>query len=1234
MAGWLDNPRLATARTHAVTVYHSRCARKGALGITIVLIVYGLLGFLAAPPIIRGQIQKRASAALGREVSVGHVRFDPYTLRLQLDHLQVAGRAGQPPFIAIDQTVINASWTSLFRMSPVLDALILQRPRIRIARTAPGQFNFTDILARLAAQPSSSKSPFRYAVSNITVRNGAIGFTDAVTHSTHNIDHIDIGIPFLANLPRDTSICVKPLLAMRVDGSPIGIAGQTLPFAGNHESALAFHFDRLDLPRYLGYAPEALPFSIPKGWLTGTLTLDFIQTATTPKVKLSGTLQFDGLALDSAQHQPILALKQGTLQLTDVEPLVSRYDFGAMQLDGAELWYTQTSAGHSNFDSLLAPSKPAAQGTKPSPPTNLRIASLALKDGTFHYADADKHALELGKLHGSIAGLSLLAAPPAKLDLTAQLDGGSITVKGTLDLAKSKLAAALTLQQVGLAPLQGVAAMPLDGHAADGKLSATGQLQFDWGTPFNVQLAKTHASVADFALRSRGKGGATPIAWQKLDVTLDAFDLDQHNAQLGAVTADGLKLDVQRWRDQRINLLELFASPPTRGVSAAKSPAWHWSVAHVGFTQSAVAFTDHAAGPKPVTVKLDKLDGSFDQLSDKLDAASPVKLAGAIGRGTFDLAGTLRPSPLDANLEVTTKRLGIAAFEPYIGVPLNVTLSRAQISSRGKLHYAARGATPQIAYRGNATLENVSIQDKLTGDDFLRWRVLRASNLDATLGTGTPRIRIGNLALTAFYARVIINPSGRLNISDVIANPAAAPVSVTRANNGPATRPAAVSSVTSAPSAAASTMPATTTRIASASSAAASATPATPTAPPADIHIGGITLAYGQLNFTDDFIKPNYTANLTKLNGKIGAFGTTPNAPPAAITLEAALNDNAPVAIDGNMNPLQPEAQLDVTGKATGVELDRVSAYSAKYTGYPITAGKLNADVHYTLDQRKLSANNHFFITQLTFGNRDESPGVKHLPVKLAVALLKDSRGNIDINLPVSGSLDDPQFSIGGLVWRAVVGLVTKAVTAPFRLLSAAFGGGHHEDLDYVAFAPGSAVLDKAAEARLTQIAAMLKQKPGLKLQLTGRVDPAKDVDGLRKVTVDDLIHRAKLQDTEGKHADTSPAALAAVQITPDEYVKYLKRAYKHDDFKGKPRDYLGLKLPKPAEMRKLMEEHVPTDDKALQALANRRADAVRAWLAAGKLAANRITVEPPRLDAKGIDAGQPTTRAQFGIAQ
>jgi hypothetical protein len=412
---------------------------------------------------------------------------------------------------------------------------------------------------------------------------------------------------------------------------------------------------------------------------------------------------------------------------------------------------------------------------------------------------------------------------------------------------------------------------------------------------------------------------------------------------------------------------------------------------------------------------------------------------------------------------------------------------------------------------------------------------------------------------------------------------------------------------------------------------AAATTPTVPAAPTADIRIGQITLVNGQLNYSDNFIKPNYTANLTRLTGKIGAFGTATGGPPADLAVQAQLDDNSPVDIDGTINPLAPVAFLDIKGKANEVELTRLSAYSTKYTGYPITQGKLTVDVHYLLDQGKLNADNHIFITQLTFGDRMESPGISHLPVKLAVALLKDTQGNIDVDLPVSGSLDDPQFSMGGLIWRAIGNLIAKAATAPFRLLGAAFGGGNHEDLGYVEFEPGSAVLDATAKERLGKIVGLLNQKTSLNLDIIGRVDPSKDQDGLRKVSVDEMVRKEKVIDQSGKNADTSEAALAEISITPDEYEHYLKRAYKHADV-TKPHNLIGLnKSLEPDEMRSLMETSVPVDAKAMHDLAGRRAAAVQAWFH-GKADDKRVSIKDPKLTAEGIDDKGKTTRVDFGL--
>lgn len=1187
-----------SARVRAQQLSHSRRARRIAAILAAVLLVYALFGFLAAPPLLRNYLQNHSAETLGRPLSLGQVRFNPFTLNLRVDKLHLPEADGQTPFVDIDQLTLNASWGSLFRLAPVLDELRLDQPRIAITRGKDQRFNFTDLIERFTAKPAPADSQSaRFSLSNISVHGGDIRFDDQLLGAQHHIEKLELGIPFLANLPSSTDIFVQPLLAMTMDGSTLRIDGQTKPFASNRESTIGFQLDRLDLPRYLGYVPAAMPVAIPKGLLSGKLSLHFVQAQPTPQLQLTGNLQVDDLALDSSRGDAIARLGHGNIELTDVQPLVSRYHFGAMQLERAVLFYTQRAGGHSNFDTLML--SPAKADDK-APPTDLRIATLTLQDSALTYTDASQAKLQLTKLHGNLLGLGTLAGPAGKLDLSSQLAGGNLGMRGDVDLAASHYAGTLELKQVALAPLQALAASATAARIAKGKLDASGQLRLDWGKAFNVHIGPGQLGISDFALAPPVKGQAVPVAWRRLDAGIVSLDLAAREARLDKVTANGLQVDAVRERDNRIDLTSLFASKHAAS-SNDEGPAWRWSIARLGLEQGSLRLTDRSIdGARPTPLLIEALNGNIEELSDKLDQPRRVKLEGRINKGSFAATGTVQPLPTVADLQVVTKRLDIAGLVPYVSVPLNVDVTSARLSSDGKLHYDGRRSEPRFDFKGDAAIERVRMQDKLTGDDFMRWRSLRGSRIDLRYGEGTPRVHLGGLALDAFYARVIVNSNGRLNLSDVIATGEQAPISVTRAENNAPAAPKPVSSA--------------------------------PTAPAADIHIGEVTLANGQLNYTDNFIKPNYTANLTSLTGRIGAFGTTAGEPPAELVAQAKLDDASPVDISGSINPLVPVAFLDIKGKATDVELTRLSAYSGKYTGYPITKGRLTADVNYLLEQGKLTADNHIFITQLTFGERMDSPGASHLPVKLAVALLKDAEGNIDVNVPVSGSLDDPQFSLGSMIMRAFGNLIAKAATAPFRLLAAAFGGSH-EDLGYVEFAPGSAVLDGPAKDRLGQIVQMLGRKPALTLDISGRADPSQDEVGLRKVTVDDLVRREKLAKESGDKAaaDAAATALAGVTVTPDEYERYLRRAYRHADFE-KPKNVLGLsKSLEPDEMRSLLETHVDTGAAAMRALAERRAAAVQDWLH-GKLDDKRIAIKPPKLDASGINDKGKSTRADFGL--
>jgi uncharacterized protein involved in outer membrane biogenesis len=1193
---------LDKGRERALVVYRSRRTRRILAGVAIALLVFGLLGFFAAPPLIRSQVESRAGTALGRPVTVGSLSLNPFTLKLTVERLHIGEADGKSAFVDIDRIVANASWASLFRAAPILDALDVEGPKVHLQRTAPQRFNFSDIVDRLASVPAEpDEGPARFAVSNIAIHGGQVDFDDRVLDATHRLDHIELGIPFVASLPSATDIYVRPLLAMNVDGSPLRVDGQSKPFANSRESLVSFHIDHLDLPRYLGFVPAPLPVAVPSGKLSGLLDLRFTMTESQPHVILSGRLTVDELKMVDKSGASLLELGHGDAALTAVEPLTSRYRFGTIALDGFGLRYARLPGGHSNFDALTGDSStPPPKGAKP---TDVRIDALVIKDSRIEYADLAAPAparLLLEGVQGSIRGLSTVQAPVASLDLTARMANGHVATKGTLDLAASRYTGSLSLTNVSLSALVPLAPPPLDADITSGSLAANGELALDWHDAATVKIAKAQANVDGFRLVPRHERAA-PVTWASMKASIALIDLATSEARLDRLTLDGLVLDLRRLADGSLDLMHVVKSTPAPKTPEPASAAWRWSIGHVGLGDGALTLRDPKIKGRRGGIELKATAFGIDGLSNDMKQPLTLDLKGTLGKGTFAVTGKVKPQPLDAQLVVKARQLNVAPLQSLVAVPLNVRIASGLLSLDGRVGYADQGKAPaRITYRGDATLGRVRVLDKVTDADLVRWDSLSASRVAIRLGENAPRVAIGGLAMDDFYARVIINANGRLNLQDVVANPEApGAVSVTEARDAsaPAPPPAPAPAATSPGPA------------------------STATGPAADIQIGQVTLTKGHLNYTDNFIKPNYTADVTQLTGKIGAFGTTGGAAPAELTVEGQLDDNAPVDIRGTINPLTPVAFLDITAKAEGIQLANLSPYSGKYAGYPITKGRLNVDVHYLLDQRKLTADNHIFIDQLTFGDRIEGPGITHLPVKLAVALLKDSEGRIDVRIPVTGSLDDPQFSVGGLVWRAIGNLIVKAVTSPFRLLASIGGGGGRQDLGYIEFPPGSAVLDADGQSKLAEIVKVLAAKPSISLDIVGRVDPQKDETGLRKVMVDDLIHQEQVN---AKDDDTTPP-------TDEEREKYLERAYRHASF-PKPKNMIGLSksLP-PDEMRTLMEANMPVDTDALRHLAERRAGAVQQWLQ-GKVDAKRVFVVAPKTDARGIDDGGKTTRVDFGL--
>jgi hypothetical protein len=556
---------------------------------------------------------------------------------------------------------------------------------------------------------------------------------------------------------------------------------------------------------------------------------------------------------------------------------------------------------------------------------------------------------------------------------------------------------------------------------------------------------------------------------------------------------------------------------------------------------------------------------------------SGVRLRARIGeRGRFAFAGQVAGNPAGINGDLDLSALALLPLRPYVEPRINVVFTDGTLMAKGHLVVEQPAGAPlRAAWKGDVAITDFAALDKPTASELARWKTLALEG--AEIATEPFRASIGRFALDDFQARLIVYPDGSLNVIR-LATPGAAAEPV------PEAKPPAPGAVSRS-------------------------------APP--MSIGRIELARGNVNFTDLFVKPNYTANLTDVAGSVT---TVSDEQAGDLAVTARVDRSAPVEVNGRINPFAKELSLDIVGKARDVDLPPLTPYSGKYAGYGIERGKLAFDVHYRVENRKLTAENHVVLDQLTFGARVDSPSATKLPVLLAVALLKDGRGVIDLRLPISGSLDDPKFSVGGLIIQVIVNLIGKAATAPFALLGAVFGGG--DELSTLAFAAGSAELGPDMRERIGALGKALSDRPGLRVDIGGHSDPSADRDALRHAEVDIAMRRQKLKSLAAE--GTAPASVADVVIGGEERVRWLTAAYREAPLPDRPRNVVGLlkDLP-PAEMEAMLYANAKADDDTLRALANARAETVKRAIAATGVADERLFLIAPRIgNGQGGAAG------------
>ncbi|MBU6272455.1 MAG: DUF748 domain-containing protein [Betaproteobacteria bacterium] len=1218
-------------------------------GLLVALALVLLLGALAAaihlggPALARRHLPALLGEALGRAVTLGDVEIDIARLRAAVTDLRVAeAGGGDAPAFSLARAEVELAWASLARRAPMVTALRLTEPRLRVVRQADGSLSWDDVLRRLRERPARpDEPPPSFLLTGVALRGGDLLFSDRQLGGEHRIEALRVDLPRLSGFPEDRDQPVTPSASGRLDGAEISLSASTRPFDPQLPTRAELSLAPLDLVAWLRYLPMRLPVEVRSARLAGSASLSFSRPPQgAPELDVSAKAELTGVELREPGGAPLLslpALRVGSLSL---QPLAARYQIGEVVLEQPALTLHRR-AGQTRFLQAVLDALPAPQPAKPpsadkpdAPAVAWSVESLDIQGGAIDLRDQRfaprPLALRVKDLRATLGRFGSQAGEPMPLTLRLGLDSGeTLQARASLVAQPLRLDAQVALAGLSLKRWWWLAEPHLRLDAVDGRLGVRTAIALrEQAGETRLSISGLSAELRSLAMRERG--GARDLL-RLPTVTLAGLDLDltARSIAVRRFGIEGGELAIQRLADGRIDLIEALRPPdvaPASARAASTAPASAPATAPV--TASAPA-TAPASAARPWRWQLGQLavsglgatlrhaglsekeqqaggDLVISQLGLQLEGASSapgaqarLALKAGVGRnGSLQTQGSLSLSPLAAQLRVDAWALSLLPAQPLVAPFITFTLNSGRVTASGDLALATRAdGSPTISWNGDASVTDVEAFDRASGEELFRWKSLALARTEVV--SEPLKVEIGQVALADFFVRLILRPDGRLNLRELVARPeepagAASAAGPGSAAAGPGSAAARAALRADPPPVAAEAAPdpsmANPVRVVNASARAA-----------LPVRIGRVSFTNGNVDFSDFFIKPNYSANITGLVGGISAL-----APDTAgdLELRGRVDNAGRVEITGRVNPFARVLQLDIDARATDIDLPRTTPYAVKYLGYGIEKGKLSAHLQYRIEDRQLRAENRITLDQLTFGPRVESATATQLPVLFAVSLLKDRHGVIDVNLPIGGSLDDPDFSVGGLVLRIIFNLIVKAVTAPFSMLAGLFGGDAEEHAS-VPFEPGRIAIAGKSESRLRAMGKAMADRPGLRLDLTGHADPLVDEPALRRLLLERRLKTAKLRETR----TVVPAGgIDTVPIEPAERLPLLRLVHQAAGL-VRPRAAAGQPAELPvAEMEAALMAAIEVTPAQLADLASARALAVKEWLSEqGGVAGDRI---------------------------
>ncbi|MBK9992205.1 MAG: DUF748 domain-containing protein [Verrucomicrobia bacterium] len=809
--------------------------------------------------------------------------------------------------------------------------------------------------------------------------------------------------------------------------------------------------------------------------------------------------------------------------------LFREWRFQEISLDGFSGKVAVAADGQVNFADLLKTFMAAEKTGQPAKKMwPLLVRHLAINNARLAYSDASQaepFATDIGPTTVSLRNFHI-GGPrqaPGEIDATTE-SGEAVTWRGTLSLVPLWSVGDLTISKIALKKYAPYYSKMVRFDLRDGRLDLA--LHYDFsienGAPA-LRVSNGRLSIESLQLAKRGAADPV-ISLKQIELTGMAATYPKITAEAARLVVNGGSVSVQRI-PSGIDLVELLLpvlpqAAPTVAMTSAPASAGTAApidarVAEISIRDLAITLDDLTT-PRPARHELtgltcDLRGFSLASLSTPMPLGFKARLA---PEGAIHAVGTVALAPLKAALTVELANISLPNVSPYAESFANLRVSRGGLTAALNLQAEIPASgSPVLGAQGDVTIEDFAVSDAASVDQLAGWRSLAIKSLDYS--SSPAKLLVSEVNWVEPTGRVIVNADGSINLL-VALQPAgvAEPVQV-------------------------------------ALPSAASGKQAAPVSDLMTVALDRFILENAAFEFVDRSIKPNVQLSLNELSGSIEGLSSAELAR-ATVDIKGRVNGSAPVSISGQVNPLSAHAFTDLKVAMKGIALVPVGPYSGKFAGYELAGGNLNLDIRCRVSQRKVDCANVVTIDQFAFGNATNSPDATSLPVRLAVALLRDNSGRIVVDLPVHGSLDDPNFRVGRVVLRVLTNILVKVATSPFSLIGSMFGGEKDQDLSYQQFVAGGIVPENESEMKkLDVVAKALHGRPALRLDIVGGYDETVDGPSLREQALEKEMRLLIWKDRQKLETELT---MDQVQVDPQQKMGMVRRLYYHTFPKEKPR--------------------------------------------------------------------------------